>query len=365
MNPPHRAAPTGVTLLLVSGSGRSGTSSLAGSLKRLGGHVPQPEVQASATNPRGFYEPRWVIDFHKSHLAEVGVTNIDTRPEAVDLVADLLATGGAHEQLRSWLTGQLDHPWLVVKDPHAFWFADVWREVCAELGVTLKWLTSVRHPAEVVGSRDLAYRQGQADAVRRAKEVSNVAGWVHAALLTDKVGRAAGEGGRAFVRYADLLEDWRTALGRVGAQLALTFDGELSSPHPVDDFLEPSMRRSELTWDDLATPAWLQEMAQEVWDLLNRLVDAPDDADVQQRLDEIHADYEARYAQALALTFDHTAAVRMDAVARTRARLGRRVEGLRTTVARLRADLRVARGREGSPRALPGWVRRKARAWRS
>ena len=70
----------GTPLVLVSGSGRSGTSSLAGTLKRLGLHVPQPEVEASETNPRGFYEPQWVIDFHKRHLKELALFNIDSRP---------------------------------------------------------------------------------------------------------------------------------------------------------------------------------------------------------------------------------------------------------------------------------------------
>lgn len=361
MTSPALPAPTRqrqeVTLLLVSGSGRSGTSSLAGSLKRLGGHVPQPEVAASQTNARGFYEPRWVIDFHKGHLRQVGVTNIDTRPEAVELVSSLTARPEPREQLCAWLGEQAQggRPWLVVKDPHAFWFADVWRDVCAELGVALKWLTAVRHPAEVVGSRDLAYRQGKPEHVRRAKETSNVAGWVHAALLTERAGRTAGEQGRAFVRYADLLDDWRTALGRVERQLGLAYAADLAAgdPHPVDQFLEPSMRRSQLTWDDLSTPAWLREMAQEVWELLGCLVEEPGDARTQERLDELHGHYRERYDEALALTFDHTVAVRQEVAARHR----RQVE-------RLRAQLRDSRGREGSPRALAAWVGRKLRTLR-
>ena len=39
----------GTPLVLVSGSGRSGTSSLAGALKRLGLHVPQPEDEPTET----------------------------------------------------------------------------------------------------------------------------------------------------------------------------------------------------------------------------------------------------------------------------------------------------------------------------
>ena len=115
----------------MSGSGRSGTSSLAGTLKRLGLHVPQPEVEASETNPRGFYEPQWVIDFHKRHLKELALFNIDSRPAAVDIVARHVGTGVPTGELHEWLSGQLaeyDHAGdqIVVKDPHAFWFAQVW-----------------------------------------------------------------------------------------------------------------------------------------------------------------------------------------------------------------------------------------------
>ena len=233
----------GTPLVLVSGSGRSGTSSLAGTLKRLGLHVPQPEVEASETNPRGFYEPQWVIDFHKRHLKELALFNIDSRPAAVDLVAHYVESGKPTAELHEWLSTQLGSGQIVVKDPHAFWFAQVWEQVTAELDVDLRWLTALRHPAEVVGSRDIAYLSSQSDDLRLTKETSNVAGWVHAALLTERAGRG---GKRAFVRYVDLLADWRAALAPVQQQLDLAFNTDLASSehHDVDDFIEPSMRKS-------------------------------------------------------------------------------------------------------------------------
>ncbi len=82
----HSAGPTR-RLVLVTGPGRSGTSTVTGSLKRLGLHVPQPEVPADETNPRGFYEPQWVVDFHKSLLNPIPVRAMDARPQARDLVA--------------------------------------------------------------------------------------------------------------------------------------------------------------------------------------------------------------------------------------------------------------------------------------
>ncbi len=344
-SPARPDAQPGTPLVLVSGSGRSGTSSLAGSLKRLGLHVPQPEVEPSETNPRGFYEPQWVIDFHKRHLKELALFNIDSRPAAVDLVAAYLASGTTTAELRGWLSGQLEADQIVVKDPHAFWFASAWETVSEELGADLRWLTALRHPAEVVGSRDIAYLSSQSDDLRLTKETSNVAGWVHAALLTERAGRGSK---RSFVRYTDLLADWRSALTPVQQQLDLAFNADLSSTehHAVDDFIEPSMRKSTVTWDDVRTPEWLRDMAEEVWLLLGVLATSPHDHDTQVRLDEIHDDYTARYADAVALTYDHTRAEAVLAGREAR-------EAQRGNIETLRRDLAAAR-RAGTPPEVGG-----------
>ena len=57
-------------ILLVAGSGRSGTSLFTGLTGELGFHIPKPEVKANKSNPRGFGEPRWAVDFHNELLAE-------------------------------------------------------------------------------------------------------------------------------------------------------------------------------------------------------------------------------------------------------------------------------------------------------
>ena len=77
----------------MTGSMRSGTSSLAGSLKLLGWHVPQPEVPASERNAKGHFEPRWVIEFHKRLMRSALVRPSDGSPRAEERVAALLADG--------------------------------------------------------------------------------------------------------------------------------------------------------------------------------------------------------------------------------------------------------------------------------
>ena len=69
-------------VLFVAGAGRSGTSTLAGIVSKLGMHVPLPEVPPDDSNPRGFSEPQWVVDVHDEWLAEALVQVSDARPEA-------------------------------------------------------------------------------------------------------------------------------------------------------------------------------------------------------------------------------------------------------------------------------------------
>ncbi len=74
-------------LVVVVGSGRSGTSTLAGALKYLGMHVPQPEWPANRSNPRGFHEPKWVVQFQRRMLRRANIALDDARPAAFDLAA--------------------------------------------------------------------------------------------------------------------------------------------------------------------------------------------------------------------------------------------------------------------------------------
>src|SRR3954469_2917110 len=124
------------TVVLVTGSMRSGTSSLAGSLKHLGWHVPQPEVPASARNAKGHFEPRWVIEFHKRLLRDALVRPSDGSPRAHGRVAALLEDGTVEAELRDWLAGQPE-PRIVVKDPHAAWVVPLWQRAAAGAGRVL------------------------------------------------------------------------------------------------------------------------------------------------------------------------------------------------------------------------------------
>ncbi len=342
---PHRHP---ARLLLVTGSGRSGTSTVAGALKRLGLRIPQPEIPADENNPRGYYEPRWVIDFHKRLLNPIPVRTIDSRPDAGELAAAAV-TSQDRADLRAWLSDQVTQgpADFVVKDPRSFWVHGLWAETAAEVGVELSSLTMLRHPAQVVRSRDSAYLTDKNERFRRERETTNVAAWVNAALETERVTRGHR---RTFVPYPDLVGDWRAALTRAGDQLSLDL-GDVSAPHPVDDFVDSSLNRSAPQWEGLAVPPELVEMAERTWQALQRLVVVPSDPEAIGNLGLLRAEYDAMYETASAVAQDVTTA-RVSSVRRSlQERLDKknaRIEKLRARVRELEEQLGQASRSQGA-----------------
>jgi hypothetical protein len=315
------------SLVLVCGSGRSGTSLFTGILSRLGFHVPQPEVQPDDTNPRGFAESKWVVDFHTGLLKRAGVQVSDARPGAWARTAQVALDEDVRRDLREWLETEFreaDH--VIIKDPRLSWFLPLWRHCAEALGVAPRFASVLRHPAAVVESKQRSYGNWQGD-------VDRTAGWLNQVLFTE---RATREGPRAFVRYDDLLDDWTSAVARVGEELDLELirDAPATAIVQVHEFVDRALSRSRTTWDDFEIPARLREQADGVWELMSRLVDDHQVAGSQplvDALEEARAAYIALYEDAEAIAQSSIAAAhRRPAAPRGRAsrsvmRIARRV----------------------------------------
>ena len=83
-----------------------------------------------------------------------------------------------------------------------------------------------------------------------------------------------------------------------------------------------------------------------MWELLGALTTTPHDRDTMLALDLIHDDYTAHYADAVALTYDHTRAEAVLAGREAR-------EAQRGNMEALRRELAAAR-RAGAPAAVGG-----------
>ena len=298
-------------LTLVVGAGRSGTSTVTGVLRRLGLHLPTPEVVSDDTNPRGFAEPQWVVDFHDGLLAEARVEVSDARPAAWLHAAAVGREPAASGMLRDWLGAQLtDADHLVVKDPRLLWFIPLWVTTARELGADLSFVTMLRPPAEVVGSKRASYNRCLDDA-------HGVASWLNLMLGTERATRGSS---RVFVRYHDLLDDWAATTRTLATQLGLEVDLDSRPTNlEIDAFVDPQLRRVRLTWGDLDLPEPLAEQARETWTLLDRLAAGGSDTDPRTTagLDQVHAAHAHGYRQAEATVRSSIRAARNESAALT------------------------------------------------
>ncbi|MEO5851734.1 MAG: sulfotransferase family protein [Nocardioides sp.] len=322
----------GRRIAFVVGSGRSGTSTMSGTLQALGMHVPQPEVGADATNPKGFGEPQWIVEFHERLLNRVRVQTADARPQAWFDTERPAMREIFRNELFEWLEGQFEEAEtspanqagtragtseLVIKDPRLVWFLGMWRGASIRCRATPTYITMLRPVTEVVGSKQKYY----AGDPSRIGEISRTAGWVNVMLHTE---RATRDSERAFVRYADLLDDWTVPVFDLGERLHYAGVQRASAQdlRRVHSFIDPSLRRVQLTWDDVTVPARLREIAQESWVALDRLADRDGDTpEVRATLDSLREAYVDYYTEAELLTQSTAASARQEGVVAERDRL--------------------------------------------
>lgn len=312
---PSRGVESKRSLVLVAGSGRSGTSLFSGILQRLGFYVPQPEVPADSTNPRGFAESQWVVNFHTRLLNQAGVQVSDARPAAWARTAEVALDESIHDELSSWLGKQFkesDH--LIVKDPRLSWFLPLWRRCAESVGVAPRFATVLRHPAAVVDSKQRSYGAWQGD-------VGRTAGWLNQTLFTE---RATRDGPRVFVVYEDLLDDWTRIVGHVGEALDLSVirDAPAASIVSIHEFVDRGLSRSRAAWEDYAIPLALRDQVDVVWKLVSRLAEE-ENPDPQAVIDEL----EAARAAYVSLYEDSEAIAQSSVIHGPRAK-GRRSNGM-------------------------------------
>ena len=297
-------------ILFIAGAGRSGTR-LAGLMSRLGLHVPVPEVIADETNPKGFGEPQWAVDFHNRVLEQAQVAVSDSRPDAWARTGERCAAEETLAEAATWLAPHFaEADELVVKDPRLSWFLPLWREAALRSEATPVFATMLRPPPEVVGSKQKYY-------ANRLGSAHLTASWLNMLLHTELDTRDAP---RAFVRYADLLGDHRTVVESVGKQLDLAGVRAATDDdwERLEGFIDPSLRRIGLDWADLALPPRLEELTRTAWDQLNSLT-TDDTAEIRKTLDEVRAGYAVLYAESEAISKSSVVAAQME--------LGRRTDG--------------------------------------
>ena len=285
-------------LILVAGSSRSGTSVFSGVLGALGAHIPQPEVAPDESNPRGFSEPKWVVEFHSQLLRAANVHVGDARPSAWARTAEIGGDRQPRRQLDRWLRRELRHTdrAMLVKDPRLSWFIPLWERV-AEPHAAVRYATVLRHPSHVLRSQQTYYVPWD--------DNSRAAGWLNTMLFTERATRGRQ---RAFVRFDDLVDDPMVALGALGDRLDIDLVDRMTTPQmrAINQLVDPGLRRSETTWDALEVDPRLVDLAESTWTQLSKLAEttAPgnEEAGILGELDELRREYVRFYELAESVT---------------------------------------------------------------
>ncbi|MGA0545437.1 sulfotransferase family protein [Brevundimonas sp. VNH65] len=234
---------------VVLGMHRSGTSSVAGTLARLGAARPRHEMEAADDNPRGFFESRLIGELNDRILEAGGSWWSDWRRfDPAGLEPSVLAD--FREEIAQTLRQEFDGaPTLVLKDPRLCRLGGVWSGVLESLGYRRIDLLPLRSPMEVAGS--LQARNGMDVA-------QGLALWLRHVLDAERDTRG---GARLLLPWNDFMRDWRGALAPLTALTGEPLD--LSRAPEIESYLSLGLRNQVVADETLATApenhAWATE----------------------------------------------------------------------------------------------------------
>lgn len=205
----HRTAEmTARQALLVLGMHRSGTSALSGVLARLGAQPPKTLMVPTKDNPKGYWESTELQQLHDRLLRKIGSRWNDWG------AFDPGWESTAAYEFRVALAPILEHEFgdarlLLIKDPRICRFLPLWLRALGDMGVAPRILIPIRNPLEV--ARSLATRDGFG-------QDQSLLLWLRHVLDAEFSSRGCI---RTFVRYSDLLTDWKAVTSRIAADLQI------------------------------------------------------------------------------------------------------------------------------------------------
>lgn len=269
--------------LLVLGMHRSGTSAVCGVLSELGGVRPLHEMPPSPHNEKGYFESAVISSILDRMLESAGLQWFDWE--------QLPASWRESASCESFVTELAeavheDFPGVapfILKDPRICRFTDVWLAVLKRLEVQPVVVLPYRHPAEVAQS--LKARDGFPVA-------HSLLMWMRHILDAEVASRTTE---RSFVNFADLMDDWQTALSRVLNNERVFLPKQSARAFAVaEDFLDGSLRHQTTNGEtvrDVQHP-WIQN----TYRALQRLRENPYDESAMEALDGVRAEFDSACA---------------------------------------------------------------------
>ena len=262
--------------VLVLGMHRSGTSSLAGAMVRLGVMPPLNLIPPNDENPKGFWESTVIVGLNDEILAAGGSHWEDWRPfdpGSIDpAVAYTLKTRARSALIREFGEASL----AVVKDPRLCRLMPFWSSVLQDSGWSPRALLPLRSPLEVASS------------LERRNGIPLGLGcliWLRHVLDAEAGTRSMR---RAVVDWNDFLYDPPRTLERVGEQLKVEWPRWTERAlTEIRGFVSADLRRQRASDSDLLVHPAVNDLVRETYAAVPDLIKNPRSEKVERTLDDI------------------------------------------------------------------------------
>ena len=272
-------------LVVVLGMHRSGTSSAAGALVRLGAAAPQHLLAPNADNERGYWESPVIVDLNDAILAAAGSNWKDWRKFDLNKI-DALKANALRARAKEALAEEFgDVGFAVMKDPRMCRLMPFWGPVLAEANWSVRALLPIRSPLEV--GQSLHCRDGLSPAYGCLL-------WLRHVLDAEVETRGMA---RAVLDWPQFLGDRRKALTRVSEQWGLIWphwDEDAFSG--VDEFVSADLRRQRTSEAELGAHPAVNDLVRRTYTAMIDLVRDSGDSCVLKKLDDLRAGFETASA---------------------------------------------------------------------
>lgn len=265
--------------IIVCGLHRSGTSAVTRLINILGADIADDLLPKASDNILGYWESRAVLKIHDQLLRQVGATPYDPF-DPLALRTDWVATAAAQHakyQLSNLIELKFaDSRIFVVKDPRICRLLPLWVALLRNLDVAPIIVVPFRNPLEVAAS--LAQR----DHVSFPKAMLL---YFHSYLEADLASRSLP---RLFVRYDDLLRDWRPFVRRLSQTSGMQFSSPTQDVSvEIDNFLTADLYHHRFSREQLLQSPDAPAAITEMFDRMTEAADTGDERALRKSFDRL------------------------------------------------------------------------------
>ncbi len=234
--PQNKTADTDKVAILVLGMHRSGTSTLAGILGKVGCQHPMTPMPGNDWNPKGYFESDVLFHLNDDILTAAG-TRWDDWRGLNDGWQTSPRFNEFRDRMRETMRSEYGNASLIyIKDPRMCRLMPIWQEVLEGMGYQVVCAHIHRNPIEVAASLERR---------NRMEPGVSMLVWLRHVLDAEHASRNLP---RLFISYEELLEGWPRFLTRAQTEFGFSWPVlALRAADLVGELVDPGLRhhRSE------------------------------------------------------------------------------------------------------------------------